>query len=137
MVRQFALDFNCGFACTAVRELIPKTHGKQTVDQLKRAQDFKQLFADVEEFGFPETYFDGSKNGSLFDRDCNTILKIWSKNWSPPENRLNYEHIFSVKNWMCLAHKGQHTFAKCQACFLVYGDVQKTFPRVPSMKKHC
>ena len=82
---QFTLELNCGFARAAVHELTPKTYGKQMVDKSKRAQDFKQLFADAE-YVFPEAYFEGGKTGSPFDRDSNTILKIWSKKWHPPEN---------------------------------------------------
>ena len=128
--RQFTLEFNCGFARAAVRELTPKTHGKQTVDKSKRAQDFKQLFADAD-YVFPEAYFDGGKNGSPFDRNCNTILRIWNKKWHPPESRLQYESIFSVESWKALPHKGQHTLARCQACLVVHGDIQRTFPEGP------
>ena len=128
--RQFTLDFNCGYAHAALSELTTKTHGKQAVDRSKRAQDFKQLFADAE-YTFPEAYFDGGKTGSPFDRDCNTILKIWSKKWHPPENRQKYECIFSVENWKALRHKGQHTLARCQACLIAHGDIQRTFPQGP------
>lgn len=131
-VRHITLEFNCGYARVAVRELTPKLHGKQSIDKHKRSLDFQQLFADCPEYGFPDCYFDeNTTNGSLFDRDCDKLLKIWSKHWTPTISRQQYEKIFSIRNWKALPSKQNHTLAKCKSCQARHYDTQLTFPQGP------
>ena len=99
-VQYVTLDFNCGFARTAVRQLTPKIHGTKIFDKQKWAEEFKQLFSACPEYGFPDSYFDDDSNahGSLFNRDCDKILKIWSKRWNPTESRQHMNKCFLSKN---------------------------------------
>ena len=96
-VRHVTLDFNCGFARTAVRQLTLKRHGTKIFDKQKQAE-FKQLFSACPEYGFPDSYFDDDSNAhnSLFNRDCDEILKIWSKRRNPTESWQQYERVFSI-----------------------------------------
>ena len=131
-VRQTTLEFNCGYARVAVRELTPRCHGKQSVDKRKRALDFQELYAHCPNFGFPENYFDdNTKNGSLFNRDCDKLLKLWSKHWTPTTSKQQYEEIFSIKNWKALPSNHNHTLARCKSCQAMHYTVQLTFPQGP------
>lgn len=131
-VRHITLEFNCGYARTAVRELTPRTHGSQSIDKNKRSLEFQQLFADCPSYGLPESYFeDNTANGSLFNRDCDKLLKIWSKRWNPTSNRQEYEQHFCIKKWKANPHRQQHTLAKCKACQAMHYSVQCTFPQGP------
>ena len=81
------LDFNCGFARTAVREL---TLGKSLFgfnDTQGRQQKFAELF-DIPTYGIPEQYYEsnGSKP-SRFERHCNDINFYFNKKWKSPDIR--------------------------------------------------
>ena len=136
-VRYVTLDFNCGFARTAVRQLTPKIHGTKIFDKQKRAEEFKQLFSACPEYGFPDSYFDDDSNahGSLFNRDCDKILKIWSKRWNPTESRQQYEQVFSIEKWKTLTNQQAHTLAKCKACQVLHYNDQLAFPQGPYFEK--
>ena len=103
-IRLAALDINCGFACTAIRELTPCTKGpNKQIDKEKRASEFKELFVQCPKYGLNESYFDSSGlNGSLFDRDCEKIGSYFSGWWNPKESRVEYQQVFSSKNWKAL-----------------------------------
>ena len=76
IIRYFTLDFNCGFARTAVRELTPRGRWKDESQTSKRTSEFKELFHGCEHFGLQETYFESKPNLSDFDCDCMKILKL-------------------------------------------------------------
>ena len=98
--RHVTLVFNCGFARTAVRELTPKSRWKNPSDIIKRSTEFQNLFSDLEQFGVQQSYFDPSNTKpSQFERDCNAILKIWSKKWHPSNSRQEYKTTFAIQKW--------------------------------------
>ena len=133
--KHIALEFNCGFARTAVRELTPIGRWKATSDDLtKRALDFQQLFNDCENYGVQASYFDANgKKGSKFDQECEKILKIWGKRWNPTTCRQQYLDTFSTQRWkeMTVKQKDKHTLQKCNACLKSYKDLQMAFPQGP------
>ena len=65
--KHLSLDFNCGFARCAVRELTPKVQNAAT-DKQQRMTGFQELFKNCPDYGISPSYFDVSSNrGSLFD----------------------------------------------------------------------
>ena len=97
--KHFSLDFNCGFARCAIRELTPKVRNA-AIDKQQRMTGFQELFKDCPDYGIPISYFDASSNrGSLFNRHCDKVIEGWSKKWHPSEHRLEYENTFSIANW--------------------------------------
>lgn len=133
--RRITLDFNCGYARAAVRELTPKVRGNHTFntfDIVKRALEFQELFASCPNYGFPENYFDdNTRNGSLFNCDCDKILKIWSNKWTLTSSRQDYEEVFSINKWKELPSKENHTLARCKGCRAMHYTAQLTFPKGP------
>ena len=131
--KHFSLDFNCGFARCAIRELTPKVRNS-AIDKQQRMTGFQELFKDCPDYGVPLSYFDASSNrGSLFNRHCDKVIEGWSKKWHPSENRLEYEKTFSIANWKALTalEKQKHTLACCQECCNEYQVLQQSFPLKP------
>ena len=98
--KHITLDFNCGYARTAVRELTPKRRWKSATYATERASKFKDLFGAHEKYGIQQSYFEVSDNKpSQFNQDCEKILQIWSKRWNPSSTRQDYEDTFSIQKW--------------------------------------
>ena len=133
IIHYFTLDFNCGFARTAVRELTPRGRWRDESYISKRKSEFKQLFSDCEHYGLQETYFESKPNLSDFDRDCEKVLKLWSNRWNPSENRKVYEETFATTRWkdLPLEEKHTHTLTKCKGCYKKFGAIQHLFPQGP------
>ena len=133
-IRLVALDINCGFARTAIRELTPRNRGPKVIDKAKRVSEFKELFASCPTYGLNESYFEtDGQNSSLFDRDCEKITTYFSSKWHPRESRVEYEQTFSTTNWKALPqHKQkQHTLANCKPCRDDHFMLQTKFPQGP------
>ena len=129
-----SLQFNCGYARCAIRELTPRS---QKVDKQKRASDFQDLFKDCPHYGISQSYFkDNSGRPSLFNRHCDKIIRSWSKKWHPAEQRKKYESSFSISAWKTLSTVGQqkHTLACCQECCKKHEELQLGFPLKPNYK---
>ena len=91
------LNFNCGYARTAIRELTPKRTGRigRKIDTEKRLNDFKELFCDI---SLPDDIVrTDSKGNSQFDKYCTSILDMFSKKWNP-NVQADYEALFSIDN---------------------------------------
>jgi hypothetical protein len=131
--KHFSLDFNCGFARCAIRELTPKVRNA-VLDKQQIITGFQELFKDCPDYGIPPSYFDASSNrGSLFNRHCNKIVEGWSKKWHPSENRSKYESTFSMANWKALTaqDKQKHSLACRQECCNEHQILQQSFPLKP------
>ena len=94
------LDFNCGFARTAVRELSLDKSLFGFHDFQGRQEKFAELF-DIPSFGIPPNYF--SSNPSKFDRQCHEINSYFSKKWKSSDVRDNYLSTFSIAKWKSMS----------------------------------
>ena len=102
-VKYTALEINCGFARTAMRELTPKGNGHILIDKQKRKADFQNLFEECTSYGIVASHFsDDEKNDSKFNRDCERMLGYFKMRWNPKEARQQYEETFSTLKWKAL-----------------------------------
>lgn len=96
--KHITLNFNCGYAWVAVRELTPKGRWKSATYITERASKFRDLFGTNEQYGLQSLYFEANdKKPSQFDQDCEKIAQIWSKRWNPSSTRLEYEATFAIE----------------------------------------
>ena len=89
------LQINCGYA---IRELTPNA-----------STNYHPQLINTENLNFknysslPHNEMAQYSNGiSPFDSHCNKILAAFSKQWNPPQARLDYEKQFLIENWKAL-----------------------------------
>jgi len=70
---------------------------------------------------------------STYIEHCDKILAGFSKRWNPLESRLEYLATFSTQKWKELpeTERKHHTLSKCDACALLYRNLQEAFPLKP------
>ena len=97
--KHITLNFNCGYARVAVRELTPKGRWKNSTYYItERASKFRDLFGMNEMYVIQPSYFEADdKKLSQFDQDCEKIMQIWSKWWNPDSTRQEYEATFAIQ----------------------------------------
>ena len=138
--KHITLDFNCGYARVAVRELTPKGRWKSATYMTERALKFRNLFGMNDKYGVQPSYFEANDNqSSQFDHDCEKIVQIWSKRWNPSSTRQEYEATFAIQKWKDLSkeQKEQHTLQKCKACQKRHQELQLNFPMGPYFNRPC
>jgi hypothetical protein len=108
--KHITLNFNCGYARVAVRELTPKGRWKSSTYITERASKFRDLFGTNEVYGIQPTYFEADdKMLSQFDQDCEKIMQIWSKRWNPNSACQDYEATFAIQKWNNHQNKNSST----------------------------
>ena len=131
---QVSLQYNCGYARCAIRELTTKDRNI-AVDKRTRMSEFQDLFGDCPNYGILPSHFieQSSTHSPLFNRHCDKIIQGWNKNWHPPENRQTYEKTFSTRNWkaLCVEDKRKHTLSCCRECCIAHQQLQASFPLKP------
>ena len=131
------LQFNCGFARCAVKELtsLLATNGTKAsareVNTDSRAERFRTLF-HTGSFGIPEGFFiaSSSKKPSLFDTRCETVLNVFKAKWRSQCKREEYLMTFSMQKWRRLTaqQKARHSMQNCMACAIQHANLQEAFP---------
>lgn len=130
------LQFNCGFARCAVKELTAQlagTEGKATreVNRDKRAEMFRTYFTQPS-FGIPEDFFTATTTKRLpkFEDRCEAVLDAFAfRNWKSQCKRQEYLMTFTLQRWRKLtaAEKARHSLQKCMACAIQHGQLQEAF----------
>ena len=128
------LRFNCGFARAAVRELNQPKQGHVSTEN-ESTSEFEKLF-NIPTFKLPANYFEKVRRTaqkSTYIEHCDKILAGFSKQWNPLESRLEYLATFSTQKWKELpeTERKHHTLSKCDACALLYRNLQEAFPLKP------
>ena len=131
------LQFNCGFARCAVKELSNLLAANATkeaarkVDTDTRAERFRALF-HLGSFGIPEGFFtaSSSKKPSLFDVRCEAVLDAFRKKWKSQCKRKEYLMTFTIQKWRRLTaeQKAKHSMQNCMACTMQHANLQEAFP---------
>ena len=131
---QVSLQYNCGYARCAIRELTSKSRNVGN-DNQKRMCEFQDIFRDCPNYGLPPSHFinKSSSRPPLFDRHCDSIIQGWNNKWHPPQSRKTYEQTFSISNWksLCVEEKQKHTLSFCRECCIKQPDIQASFPLKP------
>ena len=126
-----SLQFNCGFARCAVRELSVS----QQLNREACKNKFLELFPN---YGLSTSYFQSSKGRySLFEKYSKILAEAWRKRWNPSSSRTAYEDTFSINKWKILSSTDQqkHTLACCNECSISFQELQKQFPLKPHHEK--
>ena len=77
-----SLKINCGYACTAIRELTTASKAKHrgVVHKANRASDFRELF-DRPTYGLPANLFvTHQTKQALFDKNCDATCQFSPRN---------------------------------------------------------
>lgn len=75
--KHISLDFNCGYARTAVRELTPRGRWKSSTYDTERTKKFRELFDMHQTFGIEQLYFEQTDSKqSQFDQDCESLANM-------------------------------------------------------------
>ena len=131
------LQFNCGYARCAVKELTAQlaagTVGKaaREVNRDKRSEMFRTLFHQPS-FGIPEDFFTVTtvKRQPKFDDRCKAVLDAFASKWKSQCKHQEYLMTFTTQRWrkLAAAEKARHTLEKCVACAIQHGQLQEAFP---------
>ena len=120
MEKPISLQFNCGYARVAVRELTDIAR-EQKVNAASLCEDkFLELFSKTRapNFGIPDGYFcSRGKNESRFEY-ARKKIKAFAQKWSPTKMRVMYLEQFSMRCWKDLPQTktDKHTLMECKEC---------------------
>ena len=105
------LQFNCGFARTAIRELTPL--GKRPSNN-SIVTEFRQLFGDVPNFGVTDCMIECSHHWkeSKFVRTADIVIQQFAGKWRPPDGKKKYQTSFCIASWKQLTQP--HTIQLCR-----------------------
>ena len=127
------LQFNCGFARTAIRELTPL--GKRPSNN-SIVTEFRQLFGDVPNFGVTDCMFECSHHWkeSKFVRTADIVIQQFAGKWRQPDGKKKYQTSFCIANWKQLTQKekSNHTLSNCTEYYSKYGNLQRIYPTKPT-----
>lgn len=130
------LQFNCGFARCAVKEITAQlAAGKvgkaaRDVDKGVRADRFNTLFG-LASFGIPDGYMTTtSHRPPLFEARCEALLNAFTAKWRSQCKRQEYLMTFTIQRWrkLSVGEKANHSLQNCMACAIHHADLQAAFP---------